>query len=223
LLTHTSGIEEVISKDPQNRITPVDLRTAIVDSDSEFEYSNTGFVCLALVLEAVTSLPYEALVEQQVFVPAGMRDSGVARTGRDVEGLAIGYQRDGESLIQTGFDFDIEVTDGAGSLYSTIRDLYQFEQALAGGTLISPRSLELMSEQHIRGRFGYGWFLNEQGGSYYPWHTGELPGYASAYARQIHRGETVLILSNTQGEHVRQMQHLILRLLKQQPGSMTPS
>jgi CubicO group peptidase (beta-lactamase class C family) len=221
LLTHTSGIEEVISRDPQNRITPEDLRTANLNPDSGFEYSNSGFVCLALILEAVTSLPYETLVEQQVFEPAGMRSSGVARTGRDVDGLAKGYGREGEALVQIGLDFAIEVTDGAGSLYSTVRDLYRFEEALAGGVLISQQSLELMGEQHVRGRFGYGWFLNEQGGMYYPWHTGELPGYASGYARQIHRGEAVLILSNIHGQQVRQSQSLILRLLKQQSESST--
>jgi CubicO group peptidase (beta-lactamase class C family) len=222
LLTHTSGIEEVISRDPQNRITPEDLRTANVNPDSGFEYSNTGFVCLALILETATSLPYEALVEQQVFEPAGMRASGVARTGRQVEGLAKGYRREGESLLQTDLDFAIEVTDGAGSLYSTIRDLYRFEEALAGGVLISPQSLDLMSEQHVRGRFGYGWFLDEQGGKYFPWHTGDLPGFASGYARQIHRGEAVVILSNVQGPHVRQIQSSILRLLKQHSEGVTP-
>jgi CubicO group peptidase (beta-lactamase class C family) len=162
------------------------------------------------------------LVEQQVFEPAGMSASGVARTGRDVEGLAKGYSREGEALVQVGLDFAIEVTDGAGSLYSTIRDLNRFEEALSGGVLISPQSLELMGEQHVQGRFGYGWFLNEQGGMYYPWHTGELPGYASGYARQIHRGEAVLILSNLQGQYVRQIQSMILRLLKQQAESSTP-
>jgi CubicO group peptidase (beta-lactamase class C family) len=219
LLTHTSGIEEVISRDPSRRITAANLRTAQVQLGGAFEYSNTGFVTLALVLEAVTALPYEAIVHQYVFEPAGMSGSGVVRTGRPIEGLALGYRLEGGSLVPVSIDYAIEATDGAGSLYSTAPDLARLDRALADGTLLSPQSLSIMNAQHVRGRFGYGWFLTEQDGQYFPWHAGEIPGYSSAFARQTHRREAVVILANLQDTDPRGLQREVLRVLKRQPAA----
>lgn len=217
LLTHTSGIEEIISRHPDRRITPDDLETAIVKDEGVFEYSNTGYVCLALVIESLTALPYETVLERDILIPAGMTNSGVVRTGRPIEGLARGHRTEEDRLVPAELGFAIEAVDGAGSMYSTARDLWRFDQALATEKLLSPSMKQLMVTQHVKERFGYGWFLSEQGGQYFPWHTGQIPGHATVLVRQTHRNEVIVILSNIQEANVGHLKTRVLQVLKRQP------
>jgi CubicO group peptidase (beta-lactamase class C family) len=216
LLTHTSGIPELISRDPHKRITAGDLASVTLKPGAEFEYSNTGYVCLALVVEAVTGESYEAAMQRGIFTPAGMDDSGVLRTGKEVPGLARGH-RGTIGLETVNFDFAPEILDGAGTIYSTARDLWRFDRALAAGKLVSAGTQALMYTQHVRERHGYGWFLSEQGGLYYPWHSGDMNGYSTSFARQVQRDEAIIILGNSAGTQARELQKEFLQALKQMP------
>jgi CubicO group peptidase (beta-lactamase class C family) len=215
LLTHTSGIEEAISRDPSKRLTFGDLVSARIGSPGKFEYSNTGFVCLALVVERLTGGTYEDALRNGILTPADMRDSGVLRGDRTPDNLSVGHRGKVE-LEVARLDFAPEAVDGAGSIYSTARDLFKLDRALAAGRLLKPETVALMHRQHVPGRFGYGWFLSEQGGAYYPWHAGNMAGYSASLARQIHRDEVVIILANGAATDARELQQRYLKLLKAQ-------
>jgi CubicO group peptidase (beta-lactamase class C family) len=210
LLTHTSGIDEVISRDPSRRIAPDDLRTAVI-TPTLFEYSNTGYVCLALVLERVTGLPYSDVIRDRILIPAGMTASGLFRSGEVVDDLARG---DGIRAAPVDWDFEVEAIEGAGSIYSTTPDLARFDRALASGTLLSAESLEAMTTPHVPDRYGYGWMLGEQGGRPYAWHSGDLPGFSAYLARVPARDEVVVVLSNRSGADVRGLATQMLRQLR---------
>jgi CubicO group peptidase (beta-lactamase class C family) len=145
-----------------------------------------------------------------------MNDSGVLRTGKKVAGLARGH-RGTIGLEPVNWDFAPEIVDGAGSIYSTARDLWRFDRALAAGQIVSANTQTLMYTQHVRDRHGYGWFLSEQGGQYYPWHSGDMNGYSASFARQVQRGEAIIILGNSAGTQARALQGEFLRALKQIP------
>ena len=216
LLTHTSGLKELISANPMKRITARDLETAQVKPDPDFEYSNTGYVCLVLVMEAVTGEPYEKLIQHAIFDPAGMKDTGVLRTGKKVNGLARGHHGM-IGLDPAKLDFAPEAVDGAGSIYSTARDLWRFDRALKADRILSRKSQDLMYTQYEPGHHGYGWFLDEQGGKYFPWHSGDMAGYSTSLVRQIQRDETIIILGNTAATDARALQREFLQVLKQSP------
>src|SRR5688500_7227905 len=118
LLTHTSGIEEAISRDSSKRITLDDLSSAKVRSPGKFEYSNTGFVCLALVIERLTGGTYEAALENGILIPANMRHSGVLRSDKTPDNLSIGHRGQAEIEVAT-LDFAQEAVDSARSIYSS--------------------------------------------------------------------------------------------------------
>jgi D-alanyl-D-alanine carboxypeptidase len=213
LLSHTSGIEEVISAHRDRRITPVDLEGARVTNSGSAAYSSTGFVCLALVLEVVSGRPYAELIRDRIFEPADMRDSGLLRTGANVPGLAKGYLYSGGHREPQPLDVPPEVLDGAGSMYSTTDDLAKFDRALASGKLLSAETQKLMySRASAEG--SYGWSLGEQGGREFPWQKGSYRGYTSVLVRQIHRDEMIAILSNDHEADVLGLRTKVLRLLK---------
>jgi CubicO group peptidase (beta-lactamase class C family) len=213
LLSHTSGIEEVISAHRDRRITPADLEGARVSSPGKASYSNTGFVCLALALEAVSGRSYAELIRERIFEPAGMHDSGVLRTGVDVPGLAMGYLSASGHREPQLLDVPPEVLDGAGSMYSTTGDLAKFDRALVAGKLLSADSQKLMYSR-VSADGGYGWSLGEQGGKGFPWQKGAYRGYTSVFVRQIHRQEMIAILSNDHEADVLGLRTQVLRLLK---------
>jgi CubicO group peptidase (beta-lactamase class C family) len=218
LLTHTSGIEERIGRDPWHRLTLADLKDARVKKVDGIEYSNTGFVCLALVIEQLSGSSLESALQTGIFGPAGMRDSGVLRTGKIPDKFSVGHH--GQLEVESAkLDFAPEAVDGAGSIYSTLGDLLKFDRALAANTLLKPETQALMYQQHVPGRYGYGWFLSEQGGRYYPWHSGDMGGYSASMARQINRDEVVIVLGNTAATHARELQREFLQVLKANAGS----
>lgn len=116
LLTHTSGIGELVSRNPMQRMTARDLEAAVVKPNAEFEYSSTGYVCLALVVEALTGESYEMVLQHGIFTPAGMKDTDVLRTGKKIDELARGH-RGVIGLQPVDWDFAPEAVDGAGSIY----------------------------------------------------------------------------------------------------------
>ena len=213
LLTHTSGIEEVISRHRDRRITARDLEAVTVKNAGSYEYSSSGFVVLALVLEAVTARTYAELLEEKILLPAGMANSGLLRSGVRVSGLALGYRVvDGKSEVAP-LGIAPEVMEGAGSLYTTVGDLWRFDQALNAERLLSRRMQDLMATPQAGDR-GFGWSLAEQSGKYFPWHKGSYRGFTAVLVRQIHRHEMIAILSNDQDTDVLGLRTKVLRLLK---------
>ena len=213
LLTHTSGIEEVISRHRDRRITAQDLEIAAVKDAGSYEYSSSGFVCLALVLEAVTARTYAELFDEKILRPAGMVNSGLLRSGTPVAGLALGYRVAAGKNEAAPLGIAPEVMEGAGSLYTTVGDLWRFDQALNAGRLLSQRSQDLMTTPQMDDR-GFGWSLDEQSGKYFPWHKGSYRGFTAVLVRQVHRHEMIAILSNDQDTDVLGLRTKVLRLLK---------
>jgi CubicO group peptidase (beta-lactamase class C family) len=213
LLSHTSGIEEVIERHRDRRITAGDLETAIVRDAGSFRYSSSGFVCLALVLEAVTGRGYGELLEENILRPAGMSDSGLLRSGVPVAGLAVGYRESGGKSVISPLGVPPEVLEGAGSLYTTAADLWRFDQALSQERILSRAMQDLMFKRQTGDR-SFGWSLGEQDGRYFPWHQGSYRGYTAVFVRQVHRREMIAILSNDQGTDVLELRGKVLRLLK---------
>lgn len=166
------------------------------------------------MLEKATGKNYEALIRKNIFEPAGMKDSGVLRTGQIIPQLARGYQKQGGRLVPTELGVTVEALDGAGTLFTTARDLWRFDRALAAEKILPRKAQALMLSQQVKGRFGYGWFLSEQGGKYFPWHEGSYRGHAAVFVRQVQRDEAIMILSNLQDADVLELRTKVLRILK---------
>lgn len=217
LLTHTSGVEEIIDRHPDHRITPEEVATAAINSRGEFRYSSTGYVILALVIEKTTGLPFASALEKYLLEPAEMINSGVVRSAGEVDSLAVGYKQVDESLLPIDLGFAPEAVDGAGSMYATADDVRLFVEALKSDRLLTAEMRKRMLTEQVPGRFGYGWYLAEQGGQRYPWHSGDIPGYHTALVWQTHRDETIVILSNQENSDVGALRQQLLRVLKKQP------
>jgi CubicO group peptidase (beta-lactamase class C family) len=214
LLTHSSGINEFISKE-KNFDLKASLNKAILKfpSGSDFEYSNSGFVLLIKIAEQITRKKYEEIVKTEVFEPANMNQSGVAR-GTDTSIYAKGYKDALQKEITT-VDFPFENVDGAGSLYSTSEDLYNLDSALRNNNLLTEKTKSLMLKQHISEKYAYGWFIRERGGIWDAyWCKGDLPGVTTYMSRRIQKNQLIVLLAYAENLDMSDIEKDIAKILK---------
>ena len=95
---------------------------------------------------------------------------------------------------------------GNGDLYSSVEDLYQWEQALQAGKIISPKSIQTVFSSHVfmegstKRSHGYGWFLDKQLDKRIAEYSGALRGFLSKYVRFMDDGLTIILLSNLEDQ-----------------------
>jgi CubicO group peptidase (beta-lactamase class C family) len=140
LLTHTSGLGDVFMRwhpTAPARLDIAEILASIVKEalqfqpGSRFGYSNSGYVALGAIIEAVTGQNYYDYVREHVFKPAGMKQTGWYSPGQ-VPNMAHGYtQVDTSGTWVAG--------NPSGGVYSTVGDLLRFAQALIKRRLLSPR------------------------------------------------------------------------------------
>lgn len=206
LLTHTSGIPDFTSfpdyKTSQGSpSSPTQTIARFKDKPLDFQpgekwsYSNSGYVVLGAIIEQASGKTYEAFLQENIFVPLQMVDSGYDHNKGD---LAVGY-RDQTNLA----DFiDMSIPYAAGGLYSTVEDLYRWDQSLYTDKLISKNlrdqmftPLALVPNSGGFG-YGYGWGIGKEGDHSVVSHAGGINGFNSAIVRYPNDRFVVIVLGN---------------------------
>lgn len=215
LLSHTSGIEEVVGKHLDRPLISDDLKTAVFASKAgEFQYSNSGYMVLKLVMEKITGQTYGQLLDSFIFRPARMTHSGLLRTGAAPQNLSLSYKTV-ESETPMASAIPLEVFDGAGTVFSTTGDLVKFDKALRAKKLLNAATLAVMSNGHTpSGNWGYGWARNEQDGKVLLSHQGDYNGYHAVFVRRAESQDLIIILSNLDTANPSSLQKRVLEILR---------
>jgi CubicO group peptidase (beta-lactamase class C family) len=215
LLSHTSGIEEVVGKHLDRPLVSDDLKTAVFASNAgEFQYSNSGYMVLKLVMEKVTGQTYGQLLDTFIFRPAGMIHSGLLRTGAAPQNLSLSYKT-AEAETPMVSAIPLEVFDGAGTVFSTAGDLVKFDKALREKRLLNGATQAMMNSGHTpSGNWGYGWARNEQDGKVLLAHQGDYNGYHAVFVRRAESQDLIIILSNLDTTNVSSLQKQVLEILR---------
>lgn len=203
LLNHTSGIPSYtalpnfFAKESRIRRTPAEIIQLTQDKPLEFQpgekfaYDNTGYILLGYILEKVTGQTYADYLDQKIFGPLGMKDSGYDLAEKIIARRAAGYAQDGKN---TGF-LDMSLPYAAGSLYSTVGDLLKWDQALYNGKVISADSLAKMTTPG-KGDYGYGLVIQEKNGRKVIGHGGGINGFNTNMIRFPDQGVVSIALAN---------------------------
>ncbi|WP_346837045.1 serine hydrolase domain-containing protein [Microbulbifer sp. SAOS-129_SWC] len=203
LLSHTSGIPNFVAfKDNLHyeRLPSTVEQTVARFADkklsfepgTQFEYSNSGFVLAGYIAEQVTGRRYEDLLEDLILKKAGMQDTGYDHPRTILSKRASGYSKDGDTLVNA-IHFEMDTPYSAGALYSTVYDLFKWDQALRSGAVISRASLKKMETPYF-GNYGFG--VDTKEGQVF--HSGTISGF-KAFMRRFPNSEScVVVLSNYQ-------------------------
>jgi CubicO group peptidase (beta-lactamase class C family) len=201
LLTHTSGLPnytdfgdyeatQMLPATPDELVARFRDQPLLFPPGTQYMYENSDYVLLGQIIERVSGQSYGDFLRAAIFEPLGMRDSGVD-PGAGGEGQAIGYRVAGELAPA----LDTSTLFAAGSLYSTVEDLYRWDQALYTTKLLPKPLLDAMWTPFMRD-YGYGWWIATFNGHREISHPGLIDGFATLYARYPDDQVTVIVLSN---------------------------
>jgi CubicO group peptidase (beta-lactamase class C family) len=236
LLTHTSGTPNFTAFPEYNdymtrEFSPEDLVQVFADSALEFtpgtqyNYSNSGYVLLGYILETVAETSYEDLLQNKIFAPLNMRNSGYDHHATILTNRATGYFQSLTKSRNAAY-IDMSVPYAAGAIYSTVEDLFVWDQALYSNELLSEKHREQLFTPHTpAGRFdyGYGWAMGDiplgtSGDSVYVvHHSGGINGFTSLITRFPKEGNSVILTGNIATDALEEITRSIANVLYGQP------
>ena len=213
LLNHTSGYREIYNlmriagfggEDTFSRelaITVVQRQPELQNRPhTEWNYNNTGFILLSLLVERVTGQSFADYMRESVFGPLGMTDSRMKMVqGELIPGSAQGYTPDEGGGYRT--TRDLPASAGAGGVYTTVDDLHRWllnfrDPALGGSEAIEAMTTTAVLESGDSTGYGLGLMLDELGGRTLYWHTGGDISHRAylGYLPELESG--VILMSN---------------------------
>lgn len=154
LLNHTSGIKSYTSMPEFRKMMRDDIEVeklidVFKDEPFDFEpgekflYNNSGYILLGAIIEKVSGMKYADFVKKRIFEKAGMRSSIYGEAGQIIKNRAKGYSIT-ENGVKNSTYLSMTLPYAAGSLLSTVDDLYKWNRSLNGGELISKASLKMV-------------------------------------------------------------------------------
>jgi len=205
LLTHTSGIPNLTDfpefEKKKMLSLPIDSTIAMFKSRSlefapgdSFKYSNSGYILLSYIIEKTSGKPYEVFVQENIFTPLNMTNTGYDHNETILKNRASGYTINDRGLVNAPY-VDMTIPTGAGGLYSTTEDLYLWDQALYTEKLVSRISLEKMFTP-FKGGYAYGWFVDEKLARKRVHHGGGIEGFVTNITRYLDDQVCIIVLAN---------------------------
>ncbi|HEU0292915.1 MAG TPA: serine hydrolase domain-containing protein [Anaerolineales bacterium] len=195
LLTHTSGIPDFTDLPDYERTkdTPASpLQTIARFKDGpldfkpgeEWSYSNSGYILLGYMIEQASGQSYETFLQQNIFEPPQMKNTGYDHNNGS---LATGYTGFYDHWEKADY-IDMTIPYSAGGLYSTVEDLYRWDQVLYTEQLTSQELLHLMFTPHTRIpdtglSYGYGWVIGEMNNHQVVSHDGGIRDFTTEFRR----------------------------------------
>lgn len=237
LLTHSSGIPsytslpnffEEISRNPYpvkefiQKYCSGDLE---FKPGSKFNYNNSGYFILGAIIEEITGKTYEEVLKEKILDPVGIKSTGYDHHNTIIENRAIGYQKTLDGYENSPY-LDMSLPYAAGSLYSTVEDLYLWDQALYTEKLLSKKMKDQMFNGHIKAlgqSYGYGWVIGKKK---LPEskeelstisHGGGINGFNTLIERYIDEKHLVVLFNNAPRAGLAGMSDGIIRILYDKP------
>ncbi|MCM3871375.1 MAG: serine hydrolase, partial [Pyrinomonadaceae bacterium] len=238
LLNHTSGIPSYtsltgfvdVSRNPysvEDFIKKYASNNLEFEPGSKFSYNNSGYFLLGAIVEKVTGQTYEKALKERILDPVGMKNTGYDHYRTLIEKRASGYQKTLEGYVNAPY-LDMSIPYAAGSMYSTVEDLYLWDQALYTDRILSAPTKELMYKPNLDD-YAYGWVVTKAklgtGTETAPKiaHGGGINGFNTVIARFPAQQHLIVMLDNTsQGRNLARLEQAITNILYNQPYDTIP-
>jgi D-alanyl-D-alanine carboxypeptidase len=224
LLTHTAGIPNYtdycnyrLDYSHKELLNVFKNRALEFPPGEGWNYSNSGYYLLGLVIEKVSGKSYAEYIEDAICKPAGLTRTMYGHTAPIVEGRSHGYVRDGDTFKNVGF-VSMAIPYSAGALCSTAEDLLRFRAALADGTLLPESSFKRMISTAAFPNgdplyYSFGFIVAELDGHRKACHEGGIDGFVSQIAYYPDDDLTIVVLMNTEGGEATRLERQIARAL----------
>ncbi|HXW76626.1 MAG TPA: serine hydrolase domain-containing protein [Candidatus Eremiobacteraceae bacterium] len=212
LLTMTSGIPDytdlpMFDQAPQSDVTPATIVALVKDQPLDFkpgtswEYSNTNYVLLGMVIEKVSGESYANFINTRIIRPLSMNATQDGNAGASSPNLATGYTFDGQTL-KLDQPWDLDWAYATGDLVSNVLDLAVWDTSLLAGKAVTIGSLRemwtpLTLPDGTQVPYGFGWSVGRLDGHRVIDDNGGLPGYNGRNALFPNDDFDVIVLANS--------------------------
>ena len=212
LLNHTSGLHSYTEK-PEfygrvvKAIEPGNLIAWFRDDPPDFapgagfHYNNSAYFLLGEIVAKVSGKSLGDYLHHEFFAPLEMKDTGIFVNSAPPSRMAIGYSY-ADGKLAPALDWDMSWAGGAGALYSTVGDLFRWNEALFGGRVLKTASFKAATTPvelpaNVDGmKYGYGLVMLEVKRLPAVGHGGGLNGWSSDLLRLPEQHCTVVVLAN---------------------------
>lgn len=211
LLTHTSGLidyEDLIPESATSQVLDRDVLRLMMAQDStyfepgtQYRYCNSGYAVLAMIVEKTSGQSFAAFLKSRIFDPLGMSGTVAFENGiSEVSHRAYGYAHENGTFIFRDQSPTSAVL-GDGGIYSSMEDLYRWDQALYTDGLVTSPTLALAFTPAVLADgtpldYGFGWRIDTYRGHQRLHHTGQTCGFTTIIQRYPQLHFSIIILTN---------------------------
>jgi CubicO group peptidase (beta-lactamase class C family) len=206
LLTHTSGIFNYtalpeFTKQMRQQWRPAETLGLVKNKPLDFDpgtkmsYSNSGYIALGMIVEKVSGEKYEDYVKKHIFDLVDMAATGYDHEATILPHRAAGYTAGADGKLQNAPYIDMSFPYAAGSLYSTVEDLYRWDRSLYTDKVLSKPSRDKMFTPFLND-YAYGWFTKSPTRHKLLSHGGGINGFNTTIDRYPDDDACVIVLSN---------------------------
>jgi len=245
LLNHRSGLPDYMHFsdnlwDQTKPLTNEDMIRVMAENQppryfspgNGFDYCNSNYALLASVVERITKKPFDQFIREKIFDPLKMDDSFIYHLEKGQEipqhvPVGVAGHRSSRSIPSEELNHYQNGVVGDKGVYSTVEDLFKWDQALYQGLLVSDATLnEAFTEgsprfSKWRDNYGFGWRLSAD----HPntvYHFGWWKGFRSYFIRDLDQEKTIIVLTNTTRNLSSGVLYEILDLKKYDLGPVCP-
>jgi CubicO group peptidase (beta-lactamase class C family) len=210
LMSHTSGLKRegpaynnsviqpdlVIIKSAYS--LPLDFKTG-----EKYQYCNLAYFMLAEIIKQVSGMPWQDYIRENLFIPAGMKNSGMTDFYPIIPNRANGYMHKNGVLVNADAMYAVRPS---GGFLSTSTDMILWDKVLREKNIILKKeNWELLWQPFIKtsenaeskAYYGFGWIIDERNGRKTVEHGGSNVGFRSYFTRFINDGLSIIIMTNT--------------------------
>jgi CubicO group peptidase (beta-lactamase class C family) len=200
ILEWSRDVQSVTSMAVLNRV--MQEQALLSPVGEKWEYCNSGYVLLALIVEAAAAQPYAQFMRERIFAPLGMAHTLVYdETHPTPHKLAQGYVEVDGAFQRWQYPL---LTAGDGGTFSTLNDLFLWNQALHTEKLVSFAALQQAftpgtTNDGASTHYAFGWMDNVYEGKRHVAHGGSLGAYNNYIIRFLDAPRTIIVLTNYPG------------------------
>ncbi len=220
LLCHRSGLPNYLYFmdsiwDKHKKMTNQDVLNAMIQHHPKiqnfpnrgFQYCNTNFMLLALIVEKITGKEFPDYMKQNIFEPLGMNDTYIFSI-KDTANYIPTWS------VSRPFPMDAyDCTYGDKNVYSTVHDMFLWDKSLYEHTLLKKSTLDLAftptsNERHSMHNYGLAWRLFISRGDTVVYHNGKWHGTNTSFIRLVQDKATIIVLGNKENRSIYQAKEM---------------
>ncbi len=228
LLTHTSGMPEYEDEIDMHRDYSERQLTEFVGllrrrsaPGHKFEYSNSGYLLLGVIIRMITGQFHADYIRKNIFEPLGMKTARVASDADIVPNRVDGYRMNKDRILKQEWVSSTFKKTADGCFHLSLNDLLAWERGVRTRALLKPESWSQIFTPFVlkSGKtlpYGFAWEIGQKSGQTVHSHDGSFQGFEAILTRYIEEELTTIALANLADVDLEQVTQRIAELIRQE-------